>query len=77
MTANYNRNRYYTKNKSSGELTSDLYNEIFELRKQLKELTEERDRLRGSVALYEAETARLQYLLDDASKELLRICGGI
>lgn len=74
---NYNRNRYYTKNKSNGELTSDLYNEIFELRKKVEELTEERERLRGSLALYEAELAVMTKRYNDAYNYVRSIEGGI
>ena len=73
---NYNRSRYYTKTVNNGERTADLYNEIFLLRDTVKELTEERERLRGSLALYEAELARLQKWYDGACLEIQRITGG-
>lgn len=74
---NYNAKRRYTPNVNREQRTSDLYNEIFELRKQVKELTEERDRLRGSLALFEAELARMTKRYEDAYNYVRSIEGGI
>lgn len=74
---NYNRKRYYAPNTNKAERTGDLYNEIFALRKTVEELTAERDRLRGSLALYEAELARLTKLYNNACLEIQRITGGV
>ncbi len=74
---NYNARRRYTPNVNKAERTSDLYNEIFELRKQVKELTAERDRLRGSLAVFEAEIARLEKLYNGIYDYVRSIEGGI
>ena len=74
---NFNARRRYTPNVNRGELTSDLYREIFELRETVKKLEAERDRLRGSMALFEAELARVQKWYDGACLEIQRITGGI
>lgn len=77
MTANFNARRRYTPNVNQAERTSNLYNQIFELRKKLEELTAERDRLRGSVALYEAELAVMTKRYNDAYNYVRSIEGGI
>jgi catechol 2,3-dioxygenase-like lactoylglutathione lyase family enzyme len=73
----YNAKRRYTPNVDKAERTSDLYREIFELRQVVKNFEAERDRLRGSLALFEAELAKLQKYYDGACLEIQRITGGI
>jgi predicted nucleic acid-binding Zn-ribbon protein len=73
----YNAKRRYTPNVDKAERTADLYREIFELRETVKKLEAERDRLRGSMALFEAELARVQKWYDGACLEIQRITGGI
>lgn len=75
--SNYNRKRYYTSNTNKGELTSDLYREIFELRQTVKDLVDERERLRGSLALFEAENARLEKLYNGIYDYVRSIEGGL
>lgn len=74
---NYNARRRYTPNSNKAERTGDLYNEIFALRKAVEELTAERDRLRGSVALYEAELAVMTKRYEGAYNYVRSIEGGI
>lgn len=56
---NYNRKRYYTSN-GNAESNSRLVHEVLELRQTVKDLEFERERLRGSLLLFEAELAQLQ-----------------
>lgn len=74
---NYNARRRYTPNTNKAERTSDLYREIFELREAVKTLEAERDRLRGSLALFEAELARLEKWYEGACLEIKRITGEV
>ena len=74
---NYNARRRYTPNKNKGELTSDLYREIFELRETVKNFEAERDRLRGSLAIFEAEIARLEKLYNGIYDYVRSIEGGM
>jgi predicted nucleic acid-binding Zn-ribbon protein len=77
VNANYSRKRYYTKSYNAAESNAQITQELLKLRKQVEELTKERDRLRGSYALLEAELARLHKWYEGACLEIKRITGGV